>query len=131
MTNRYLLPVLLFIIYRCSSPSCIVQFPVVRSTILPDDPSLERFKSPVYKFAQRLEVEPRSNRLSTAGNILPDVMVDPVIRSPLPDISNEPVITALPLNGNPTPEAAFKANDAVTALDADTAQDEVPKNDPL
>jgi hypothetical protein len=41
---------------------------------------------------------------------------------PLLDTNNEPVITALPLNGNPG--VAFKANDAVTAFDA------VPKNEP-
>ena len=53
----------------------------------------------------------------------------PLNTIPLPDTKREPVIIALPLNGNPG--VAFTANDAVNALDADTAHDEVPKNDPL
>ena len=50
----------------------MVQFPVVLSIIFPSDPSLERFKSPVYRFAHRLVADPRSNELSTLGKILPD-----------------------------------------------------------
>jgi hypothetical protein len=38
------------------------------------------------------------------------------------------VITALPVNGNPG--VAFNANDAVVALDEDTDQLDVPKNEP-
>jgi hypothetical protein len=38
------------------------------------------------------------------------------------------VIRADPVNGNPTPAPAFKANEAVIANDADVA---VPLNDPL
>jgi hypothetical protein len=40
-------------------------------------------------------------------------------------------MTALPLNGNLVSDAALRANDAVVALEADTAQLLVPKNDPL
>lgn len=54
----------------------------------------------------------------------------PIKLIPLPEMSSDPVITALPENGNPAPLAAFNANDAVNAWDADTAHDDVPKNDP-
>ena len=54
---------------------------------------------------------------------------DPVMLTPLPDTKSEPVMTADPLNGNPG--VAFSANEAVSTLDADTAQLEVPKNEPL
>ena len=40
---------------------------------------------------------------------------DPVTMIPLPDTNNDPVITALPLNGNPAPDAALSAYDAVSA----------------
>lgn len=42
---------------------------------------------------------------------------EPEIIPPLPDTNKEPVITALPLNGNPVP-AAFSAYDAVVADEA-------------
>jgi hypothetical protein len=42
----------------------------------------------------------------------------PLKYNPLPLISNDPVITALPENGNPTPPPAFIAYDAVVANDA-------------
>jgi hypothetical protein len=47
---------------------------------------------------------------------------------PLPEINNDPVMTAFPVKGNPG--VAFSANDAVTAFEADTAQLLVPKNEP-
>jgi hypothetical protein len=50
------------------------------------------------------------------------VSIDPVITMPLPDTNSDPVIIALPLNGNaapPPPPDAFRANDAVVANDAD------------
>jgi hypothetical protein len=53
----------------------------------------------------------------------------PLNTIPLDDIKNEPVMTALPVNGNPG--VAFNANDAVVAVEAETAQLLVPKNDPL
>jgi hypothetical protein len=55
-------------------------------------------------------------------------------------IPNEPVIRADPVNGNPVPAPAFKANEAVvakleeTAIDAIVANDAdvaTPVNDPL
>jgi hypothetical protein len=45
---------------------------------------------------------------------------------PLEETNNDPVITALPLNGNPLP-AAFSAYEAVAACEDDTAQLAVPK----
>lgn len=55
----------------------------------------------------------------------------PIRVNPLPEISNDPVITALPLNGNPAvAPPAFNAYDAVIAFDELTAQEEVPKNEP-
>ena len=61
----------------------------------------------------------------TLVNPLPSPTNDPEIL--LPDTYNEPVITALPLNGKPAPPA-FSANDAVVACDEDTATLLVPKN---
>ena len=56
----------------------------------------------------------------TLVNPLPSPTNDPEIL--LPDTYNEPVITALPLNGKPAPAPpAFSANDAVVAYDEDTA----------
>lgn len=48
----------------------------------------------------------------------------PLKYNPLEDINSEPVMTALPVNGNPG--VAFIAYDAVVALDAVTAWDAVP-----
>jgi hypothetical protein len=48
----------------------------------------------------------------------------PLRYSPLPLISSEPVIIALPENGNPAPAPALRAYDAVFAHEA------VPNNDP-
>lgn len=53
---------------------------------------------------------------------------------PLEDTTNEPVMTALPLNGNPAPAPALIAYDEVSAYDAETvfdAQLDVPCNDPV
>ena len=59
--------------------------------------------------------------LNTAGPIF--VNVDE------PDTSNEPVMTALPLYGNPAPAPAFNAYDAVVANDEEIAQLAVPRNE--
>tara|TARA_R110000868_G_scaffold395976_1_gene667995 strand:+ start:156 stop:590 length:435 start_codon:yes stop_codon:yes gene_type:complete len=57
---------------------------------------------------------------NTDAVIPPNTFTDPVILSPLPLINNDPVITALPENGNPEPPA-FSAKLAVVANDDDVA----------
>lgn len=57
-----------------------------------------------------------------------DVPWNPTDEDTGPSTVNEPVIAALPVNGNPG--VAFKANDAVTARDDESAYEDVPTNRP-
>jgi hypothetical protein len=78
------------------------------------------------------------NEADVANDAVPvnEPLIEPVSPAPtsvnpLLEISNDPVMTALPENGNPAvAPPAFNAYDAVIALDALTAQEEVPKNEP-
>jgi hypothetical protein len=53
----------------------------------------------------------------------------PIAKMPLEETTSDPVISADPLNGNPPPDAATSAYDAVVAYEAVPVRS--PTNDPL
>jgi hypothetical protein len=73
-------PDILFTINISSLPSCKVQLPLVPSTIFPSVfASLDKCKSPVYKFLHTLPDAPKSYVSFAPGTIFPVAVIAPEV----------------------------------------------------